>query len=77
MNVLFFFLLLLFTVALAVHVGQLLEPRTPAVKMIEILFVVLCDQFQTLKDGDIFFLNKRNEPDAREDKDPAVLPPPS
>ena len=43
MNVLFFFLLLLFTVALAVHVGQLLEPRTPAVKMIEILFVVLCD----------------------------------
>ncbi len=48
MNVLFFFLLFLFTVALAVHVGQLLEPRTPAVKMIEILLVVLCDQkFQT------------------------------
>ncbi len=48
MNVLFFFLLFLFTVALAVHVGQLLEPRTPAVEMIEILLVVLCDQkFQT------------------------------
>jgi hypothetical protein len=51
MNVLFFFLLLLFTVALAVHVGQLLEPRTPTVKMIEILFVVLCDTKNVKKIG--------------------------
>ena len=42
MDVILLLFLLLFTVALAVHVGQFLEPCTPPIQMIEILFVILC-----------------------------------
>ena len=38
--VLFFVLLFIFIVA--VHVGQLLEPRAPRVQVIKVLLIVLC-----------------------------------
>jgi len=46
--VLFFVLLFIFIVA--VHVGQLLEPRAPRVQVIKVLLIVLCKKIKRMNE---------------------------
>lgn len=41
---LFFLFLLFLAIAFTVHVGQLLEPGSPTVQMVKVLFIILCNK---------------------------------
>ena len=47
-DVVFVLILLFFAIAVAVHIGQLLEARSPAIQVVKVLLVVLCSYDKTV-----------------------------